>query len=119
MKLLNIDAEYQQHFAFIFERNKIISIGQNDTVRTSVRAVKLAKKFGAKKALKYPYIHAETNAISKLWGKYHISSKNKLISLRLNKHGELRTSLPCKDCSIILNGLNLSFIYFNGSKFIG
>lgn len=111
-------ATHQQHFAFLFVRNKLISIGQNDVDSTNNKGVKIAKRFGAEKHVKYPFIHAEVDAISKAWGKTRICKKHTLVSIRLNRHGELRISKPCHDCGIILSALGLRVVYFDGKEFI-
>ena len=112
------DTSTNQHFAFIYAKNKLISIGQNNTTRTNNKGLKIAKRFNAKKHILYPYIHAEIDAIARLWGKIFLCKKHKLVSIRLNRHGELRISKPCINCSIILSALNLQVVYFDGQKFI-
>lgn len=116
-KLLSKNSTDFQHFAFIFKKNKLLSIGQNDPTSTNAKSTKLAKRFGAKKPLIYPYIHAEIDAISKLWGKLYIDKIFTLVSIRLNRHGELRISKPCKDCQIVLKGLCIPVIFYDGKSF--
>lgn len=111
---LVVDNNQYQHFAFIFLRNKLLSIGQNDMENTSPKAIRFAKRFGAEKPLRFPFIHAEIDAISKLWGKRYIDSSLTLVSVRLNRFYEPRKSKPCKDCETVLKGLNLPFMYFDG-----
>lgn len=116
-KLFNKNSTKSQHFAFIFRKNKILSIGQNDMSCTNAKSPKIAKRFGAQKPLIYPYIHAEIDAISKLWGEIYINKKLTLVSLRLNRYGDLRISKPCDDCEIVIRSLNLPVIFYDGSRF--
>lgn len=116
-KLLNKTSTDFQHFAFIFKKNKLLSIGQNDPTSTNAKSRKLAKRFGAKKPLVYPYIHAEIDAISKLWGRIYIDKIFTLVSIRLNRHSDLRISKPCKDCQIVLSGLCIPVIFYDGKNF--
>ena len=96
----------------------MISVGQNNTTSTDNRGRKIAKRFGAQKHVQYPFIHAEIDAISKQWGVKRLSKKYQLVSIRLNKHGQLRMSKPCNDCSIIIKALGIRVIYFDGEKFV-
>lgn len=118
LKLVNPSLSMYQHFSFVYIRNKLLAIGQNETDRTNYKSMKLAKRFRAVKPLQFPYIHAETDAISKLWGKVYLCHRHTLVSIRLNRHGELRVSKPCVDCSQVIDGLNLTCIYFDGKTFV-
>lgn len=112
------NATHNQHFAFLFIKNKLISVGQNNACSTDNKGRKIAKKFGAKKHIQYPFIHAEIDAISRIWGKVYLCKKHRLVSVRLNKHGQERISKPCADCGLILSALGIRVIYFDGNKFI-
>lgn len=102
-----------RHFAFIFLRNKLLSIGQNNMESTSAFAYHFGHRFGLEHNIKHPYIHAEIDAISRLWGKRYIGPRLTMVSLRLNKNGEYRRSKPCANCSKILNSLGIKVIYFD------
>jgi hypothetical protein len=99
------------HFAFGYKKNKLLAIGQNDPEQPSVKALRLSKKFHTN--LKYPYLHAEADLISRLWGKHYIDSKLKVVVVRLNRHGELRQSKPCKRCDKILKALDVNKIWWS------
>ena len=118
MELFNDSLNAHQHFAFIFRRNKLISIGQNETTSTDNRGRKIAKRFGAKKHVEYPFIHAEVDAISRNWGVTCLSKKHQLVSIRLNSHRELRMSKPCNDCNLIIKSLGIRVVYFDGKNFV-
>lgn len=93
------------HFAFGYRKNNLLAIGQNNPEKTHTQALVLSKRFNTDS--EYPYLHAETDLISRLWGKYYIDENLKMIVIRLNKRGELRYSKPCKNCSKIIRALGI------------
>lgn len=99
------------HFAFGYHKNKLLAIGQNNPEKTHTQALMLAKRFNTD--LKYPYLHAETDLISRLWGKHYIDGNMKMVIVRLNKKGELRNSKPCSRCSKIIKALGIKDIYWS------
>lgn len=101
------------HTAFLFDGNKLLSIGQNNTNETSGRASYFGKRFSVSHFVDFPYIHSEIDAISKLWGRRRITGKEKLISIRLNSKGKLMNARPCNNCSIILRALNINRIFYS------
>ena len=95
-----------------------MSIGQNYPDNTNAKAMRFAKRFKNKKQVDYPYLHAEVDMLSKLWGRYYIDSKMKVVVLRINSKGELQNSKPCPSCSNIFSALGVGKIWFstkNGS----
>lgn len=101
------------HFAFGFRKNRLLAIGQNNPEKTHTQAFLIAKKFNDDVGLEYPYLHAETDLISRLWGKYYIDSSLKVIIVRLNKRGELRCSKPCDRCESILKSLDINKVWWS------
>jgi hypothetical protein len=101
------------HFAFGFKKNKLLAIGQNNPEKTHTQAFLLAKKYNDDIGLEHPYLHAETDLISRLWGKYYIDSSLKIVIIRLNKRGELRCSKPCERCDQILKSLDIKKIWWS------
>jgi hypothetical protein len=99
------------HFAFGFKKNKLLAIGQNNTEKTHTQAFVLSKRFNTN--IDYPYLHAETDLISKLWGKYYIDNSMKIVIVRLNKRGQLRYSKPCERCKDVINALGLTKIWWS------
>ena len=95
------------HFCFIWKRNKLISTGTNNPNRENGRVVLFAQKFNVPDMIKWPYMHAEIDAISKLWGRYHINSSLKTVVLRINNRMQLKPSMPCNRCMPVLSGLGL------------
>lgn len=105
------------HFAFGYHKSKLLAIGQNNPEKTHTRAFKIAQKFNLD--TEYPYLHAETDLISRMFERYYINEAIKIVVIRLNKNGELRNSKPCKHCQIIMNALGIDKIYWsvnNGFK---
>jgi hypothetical protein len=99
------------HFAFGFKKSKLLAIGQNNPEKTHPQALMLARRFNTD--IEHPYLHAETDLISRLWGKHYIDGSLKIVVLRLNKRGELRCSKPCEKCSQILNSLGIYKIWWS------
>ena len=103
------------HFSFAWKKNRLISIGINNPFNVSSKAFKFAQIFGTKKQLKYPYLHAEIDMISRMWGKTRVDGNIKVVVLRLNKNGKLKNSKPCKSCSSILEELSVDDIWWSDS----
>lgn len=101
------------HFAFAWKRNRLLAIGQNDPNQTSPKALKFALKFGNKHQIEYPYLHSEIDLISKLCGRIYLSSKIKVVSIRLDSNFNLRNSKPCPPCQNILNAFDVTVYYSN------
>ena len=99
------------HFAFGFRKNKLLAIGQNNPEKTHPDAILLSKRFNT--SIEHPYLHAETDLVSRLWGRYYIDNNLKMVIIRLNKHGKLRCSKPCPRCHQILNSLGVSKIWWS------
>jgi hypothetical protein len=99
------------HACFIYRRNKLLSIGVNEPTRPSAIAFKFARKYGGR--VRFPYLHAEISAISKLIGRHNIGSDLKIVVIRINKSGELMFSRPCKHCRKVLDAFCLTKIYYS------
>jgi hypothetical protein len=99
------------HFAFGYKKNKLLAIGQNNPEKTHTQALLLSQRFNIDND--YPYLHAETDLISRLWGKYYIDSTLKMVIVRLNKHGQLRCSKPCEKCEQIINALDIKKVWWS------
>jgi len=103
------------HFSFAWKRNKLLSIGQNIPHYPSGKALKFAKMFNTPKTIKYPYLHSEVDMISKLWGKTRVDNGLRVVSVRINRFGNLCNSKPCKSCSTILDALGVSDLWWSTS----
>ena len=101
------------HFAYVYKKNRLLSIGQNYPRYPNNKVFSFAKRFGIKDWLSHPFVHAELDAISKLWGKYHIDSSLKFVVLRFNRFGQIKNSKPCSNCKKILNALDVVEVYWS------
>jgi len=99
------------HFAFGYRKNNLLAIGQNNPEKTHTKALILSQRFNTN--TKYPYLHAETDLISRLWGKYYIDETLKMVIIRLNKRGELRDSKPCCNCYKIISALGIKKVWWS------
>ena len=106
------------HFAFIYKRNNLLSIGQN-SYELNPKALELAKRFRVTKTQKHPSLHAEISAISKIWGREYIDNSMKLVVIRLNKKLELGNSKPCKACSQVIQALGIERVWYSTKSNIG
>ena len=102
------------HFAFGFKKSKLIAIGQNNPDKTHTKALKLSQKFNTN--IKYPYLHAETDLVSRLWGKCRIDNRLRVVVLSLNHNGELRNSKPCQRCRKILTALDVTKLWWSNEN---
>lgn len=100
------------HFAFGYKKNKLLAIGQNNPEKTHTQALFLSQRF-LNTDTDYPYLHAETDLISRLWGKYYIDENLRMVIIRLNKRGELRCSKPCRNCSRIIRALGIRKVWWS------
>ena len=100
------------HFAFGFHGKKLIGIGINDYALNN-KALKLAKRFNIEEKKQWPTLHAETDLISQLFGRYHIDNSLTIIAVRLNRFHKLQMSKPCSSCSSVLKALNVSNVYWS------
>ena len=104
------------HYAFLWKKNRLISIGQNSVDKPCAKDLYFAKRFNTKRRIKFPYIHAEVNAIQKLWGKVQIDSSFSLVSLRMSRGCILRNAKPCRDCRSILSALGIEDIWWSNKS---
>lgn len=101
------------HIALLWKKNRLISIGQNNPFKESAKALYFGVRFNVEKFRKYPFLHAEIDAIRKIWGKMHLDSSYELISLRVNTKGKLDNAKPCGSCSQIIEALGLKVMFSN------
>ena len=101
------------HFCFLYKRNKLVTIGQNNINSESAKAKKFAERFNLNQQKRFSYIHAEIDAISKAWGKTYIDNSYSMVVLRLNKSLDLQMSKPCSECSKVLQAIGLSKVWWS------
>lgn len=109
-------------FCFIYDGNKLLSIGVNDMLNESPKALYFGKRFNIQKLTRFPFECAETSAISKLWGRVTITGNEKVVVVRLKSLGSSENNRriyvpalakPCKNCTMILNGLGLDKVWWS------
>jgi len=109
----SLRSKYQTfHFAFIYKRNTLLSIGQN-SYEFNNKALKFANLYGVQEKRKYPSLHAEISAISKIFDREYIDNSMKMVVIRLNKMGELRNSKPCPACQSVIDALGIERIWYS------
>lgn len=105
----------QKHFTFLFIRNKLVSVGQNNYRESNV-AAKFAHYFNVPQKKKFPTVHSEVDAISRLWGKTYVDKRIRLVNVRILKDGQLGFSRPCSDCKLVLDSLGIQDIFYSTTE---
>ena len=103
-----------RHFSFIVDRNRIVSIGMNNSKTHPMN-------------LKYNYInkinekiseivgtHSELNAVIR-FGEEDCSNLT-LINTRINRNNALDNSAPCNGCMDMITQLNFKNVYYSNIK---
>lgn len=103
-------------FSFMFDGNKLISIGKNNQNKASGSVYKLAKRFNVEKFINYPFPHAEIDCIKRVWGRHHITGKEKMVVVRIKRDGSLGIAMPCSNCHQILSALNLTKVWYSNNS---
>jgi deoxycytidylate deaminase len=93
------------HVAVIFQRNKILSIGQN-----SFKTHPIAKKFGHRNYA----THAELSSIIR-HGLDDCSGLS-LAVLRIGRNNKLTMSKPCLCCQNVIKSVGLSKVYYTNKN---
>ena len=104
------------HFAFGWKKNKLLAIGQNYPDKPSGKALRFPRMFKTPHTIAYPYLHAEIDVVSRLWGKVYIDNNIKIVVIRLNRTGQLQNSKPCKSCKTVLDALGVEDIWWSTNK---
>lgn len=104
------------HFTFVYKKNKLLAIGQNYPDKQDNKVVYFARRYNIKHWLDYPFTHSELDAVSKLWGRYHIDNTLKFVVLRLNRYGQLRQSKPCRNCQTVLKALDVNKVWWSNKN---
>lgn len=96
------------HFSFIWKRGTLLSVGQNEVDTPNSKMVKFGRKFGVEYFREHPYIHAEIDAIARLWGRVELDNSMSVVVIRLNRDLSLKESRPCPNCTKVLTRLGLT-----------
>lgn len=92
-----------RHVSFVIVRNRIISIGTNSYIKTSVTS----HRFGARDG----FIHSELAAIVNAPRSVDLS-KTAVYNVRISLTGEVKLSMPCPSCQKVLTAFNIRRCYF-------
>jgi len=95
-----------RHYAFILNKNKIISIGTN-SLKTHPKVIKYNYHKNAG-------IHAELAAIIKSGTLFH--KNNKMITFRFDNSGNLNIGKPCPSCQKLISSLGFKEIWYSQSS---
>lgn len=100
-----------KHFSFIFEKNKLISIGINSP---KTHPLNLKYNYVNKQKDKISHIvgtHSEMSAVIKL-GLLTNCEGLTIVNTRINRKKEIDYSLPCSGCMDMLLDLKFEKIYY-------
>jgi len=92
------------HYSFVIQRGKVIEWGVNRCGPPPI-GYGYSRDFGK--------IHSETDAYKKAKGLLDPTHTFDIINIRLNKHGDLRMSKPCRCCTNFLRSMECSNVYFS------
>ena len=114
------DGDYSRRsmFAFIYDKSKLISYGENNIGKTDAFVKYIGEKFNIEQFKNFHYPHAEIDAISKMWGSVKILPRHRLVVVRFLKNGDTAYAKPCQYCQKIINIIGIKKIcwtnYTNG-----
>lgn len=95
-----------RHFAFILNKNKIISIGKN-----SKKSHPINHKYGYSNG---SGLHAEACAVIKSGSINH--SKNILVTFRIDRNDKVAMGKPCRHCQKLLQDVNFKEIHYSDER---
>jgi deoxycytidylate deaminase len=93
-----------RHFSFILLRNRILSVGWNDGHKTHPKAKELGYRFDN--------IHSELAVILNFTYSLELLRRCSLVNIRVNRLGQLRMAMPCKQCLPWILSLNIGDIWY-------
>ena len=94
------------HFSYIIKKNRILSIGWNNSKKTH----SLAAKHGYYEN----HIHSELAAVVKFPHRYYDLAQCTLINIRIQKDGNPMMSRPCKNCLKLLTAFQFKKVWYTG-----
>lgn len=100
------------HYAFAIKKNKILAVGKNKPDWQDIKALYLARSFGIEKWENYPYLHAESDLITRLDEEYK-NNKTQILSIRINRHGRFKLAKPCVNCQKMLDGIGITKVVWS------
>ncbi len=95
-----------RHFAFILDKNRIVSIGKN-----SKKGHPINQKFG------YPSgcgLHAEASAVIKSGKIDH--SRHTMVTFRIDRNNNIAMGKPCSHCQKLLNDVEFKNVFYSNES---
>ncbi len=102
------------HITVIFDKNKIISIGINNYLKTHPKSYKYMKKEVVNESGYLPSIHSELSAVLKL-GEEDCSNYS-FINVRLDNNNQINNSRPCSGCIELLKQVGFNQFHYSNEK---
>jgi len=111
--LLKKHGDYRcKHFSFIFDKNRLISIGFNNPNKTHPKNLQIGFFNRRGEDISHTVgVHSELSAILKL-GEEDCTGLT-LVNTRINRNNQLDFSKPCKGCNSLIRQLNFKKVYFS------
>ena len=104
-----------KHFSFIFNKNRLISIGFNNPNKTHPKNLKIGFFNRRGEDISHTIgVHSELSAILKLGEED--CSKYTLVNTRINRNLKLDFSKLCNGCCSLLSQLNFKKIFYSTSN---
>jgi len=97
----------QKHFSFIVLRNKVISIGWNNKVKSNP----LNQKYG----YRYDKPHSELIAIKNFPYPNKELSRHTLVNVRIGRANDVIMCKPCMYCQNLLKTFNIKEVYYTNA----
>ena len=72
----------------------------------------LGRLYGIEKWNTYPFLHAESDLITKLDPEYQ-NHKTEILSLRINRHGRFKLAKPCVNCQKMLDEIGITKVVWS------
>jgi deoxycytidylate deaminase len=114
--LLKKHGDYRcKHFSFIYNKNRLLSIGINNPYKTHPKHLKIGffNRYGEDISHTIG-VHSELSAVLKIGEED--CSKYTIVNTRINRNNQLDLSRPCRGCMSLLDQLNFKKIYYSTSN---
>lgn len=96
-----------KHFTFILKRNKVVSVGWNNTIKTHPMAATYGHKFFA--------IHSELSALRNFPFPIGELANFDMVNIRIRKDDTLAIAKPCEACERMLVAFRPRSLWFTNN----
>lgn len=107
-KLYHLPGSSKKHFSFLVCKNRIVSVGWNDSFKTHPLGEVLGYRFGT--------FHSELSCFLNCQYDFFQNRKLKFYNVRLNRRRQILNSKPCSKCQVLLAMTSISEIYYTGEN---